>query len=78
MIMAYCTSATPALTVTNTSPLVPGTLVTFGGAGLEGQDTAVSSIELNAGVHDVRSLQSTAELHQDLKEGKPYQSQVPY
>ena len=35
-------AATPALTVTNTDAVLPGTLVTFGGAGLDGQDTAVS------------------------------------
>ena len=35
-------AATPALTLTNTGPIDPGTLLTFGGAGLEGQDTSVS------------------------------------
>jgi hypothetical protein len=29
------------LTLTNTEPVVPRTLLTFGGAGLEGQDTSV-------------------------------------
>jgi hypothetical protein len=33
--------ATPALTLTNTDNVAPGTLLTFGGAGLEGQDTSV-------------------------------------
>lgn len=34
--------ATPALTVANTAPVAAGGLLTFGGAGLEGKDTAVS------------------------------------
>lgn len=35
-------SATPALSLTNTDPVGPGTLLTFGGSGLEGKDPAVS------------------------------------
>jgi len=35
-------AATPALTLTNAGPIDPGTLLTFGGAGLDGQDTPVS------------------------------------
>lgn len=38
--------ATPALVLTNTDALSPGTLLTFGGAGLEGQDTSVCPLRL--------------------------------
>lgn len=33
--------ATPALTLTDTDPVGPGTVLTFGGAGLDGKDTNV-------------------------------------
>ena len=33
----------PALTITNQGAAAPGTLLTFGGAGLDGQDQSVSS-----------------------------------
>lgn len=36
--------ATPALTVTNTEPVAPGDLLTFGGVGVAGKDTAVRNL----------------------------------
>ena len=38
------TPATPALVVTNQGPVRPGTLVTFGGAGMDGKNISVSRL----------------------------------
>ncbi|WVW84033.1 hypothetical protein I302_106061 [Kwoniella bestiolae CBS 10118] len=39
-VAALGLTPTPALTITNTEPAQPGTLLTFGGAGLDGKDQA--------------------------------------